>query len=128
MGATLNVPAKYLGTEVTKLISQLNDDSVGEVTIPVTANIGGNFTNPSVNTDLTSGVKTLTSKLVEMQKQKLVNQGKDKVKVLLSDAFKKDGSDTTTTKSDGVKEAIGNILGAKKDTATTDSYPKKRMR
>ena len=123
--ATLNVPAKYLGTEVTKLISQLNDDSVGEVTIPVTANIGGNFTNPSVNTDLTSGVKTLTSKLVEMQKQKLVNQGKDKVKDLLSDAFKKDGSDTTTTKSDGVKEAIGNILGAKKDTATTDSVPKK---
>ena len=123
--ATLNVPAKYLGTEVTKLISQLNDDSVGEVTIPVTANIGGNFTNPSVSTDLTLGVKTLTSKLVEMQKQKLVNQGKDKVKDLLSDAFKKDGSDTTTTKSDGVKEAIGNILGAKKDTATTDSVPKK---
>ena len=67
----------------------------------------------------------MTSKLVEMQKQKLVNQGKDKVKDLLSDAFKKDGSDTTTTKSDGVKEAIGNILGAKKDTATTDSVPKK---
>ncbi|WP_318309593.1 AsmA-like C-terminal region-containing protein [Flagellimonas crocea] len=124
--ATLNVPAKYLGTEVTKLISQLNDDSVGEVTIPVTANIGGNFTNPSVNTDLTSGVKTLTSKLVEMQKQKLMNQGKDKVKDLLSDAFKKDGADTTTTKSGGVKEAIGNILGAKKDTATTDSVKPKK--
>merc|ERR1712146_252845 len=89
--ATLNVPAKYLGTEVTKLISQLNDDSVGEVTIPVTANIGGNFTNPSVNTDLTSGVKTLTSKLVEMQKQKLVNQGKDKVKDLLPMHLKKMG-------------------------------------
>jgi hypothetical protein len=119
--ATLNVPAKYLGTEVTKLISQLNDDSVGEVTIPVTANIGGNFTNPSVSTDLTSGVKTLTSKLVEMQKQKLVNQGKDKVKDLLSDAFKKEGSDTTKTNSNGVKETIGNILGGKKDTTATDS-------
>ncbi|MCR9227992.1 MAG: AsmA family protein [Flavobacteriaceae bacterium] len=125
--ATLNVPAKYLGTEVTKLISQLNDDSVGEVTIPVTANIGGNFTNPSVSTDLTSGVKTLTSKLVEMQKQKLVNQGKDKVKDLLSDAFKKEGSDTTETKSDGVKQAIGNILGGKKDTTVTDSAKAKKQ-
>lgn len=125
--ATLNVPAKYLGTEVTKLISQLNDDSVGEVTIPVTANIGGNFTNPSVSTDLTSGVKTLTSKLVEMQKQKLVNQGKDKVKDLLSDAFKKDGTDTTKTKSDGVKEAIGNILGGKKDTTAIDSTKAKKQ-
>lgn len=124
--ATLNVPAKYLGTEVTKLISQLNDDSVGEVTIPVTANIGGNFTNPSVSTDLTSGVKTLTSKLVEMQKQKLVNQGKDKVKDLLSDAFKKDGADTTETKNDGVKQAIGNILGGKKDTTVTDSAAAKK--
>ena len=125
--ATLNVPAKYLGTEVTKLISQLNDDSVGEVTIPVTANIGGNFTNPSVSTDLTSGVKTLTSKLVEMQKQKLVNQGKDKVKDLLSDAFKKEGSDTTKTNSNGVKETIGNILGGKKDTTATDSTKAKKQ-
>lgn len=124
--ATLNVPAKYLGAEVNKLIAQLNDDSVGEVTVPVTANIGGNFSNPSVSTDLTSSVKTLTTKLVEMQKQKLVNQGKDKVKDLLSDAFKKDESDTAQTKSDGVKEAIGNILGGKKDTTVTDSAKAKK--
>ena len=119
--ATLDVPAKYLGSDVNKLISQMNDESLGEVTVPVTANIGGNFTNPSVSTDLTSSVKTLTSKLVEMQKNKLVNQGKDKAKDLLSDVFKKNESDSTTSKSDGVKEAIGNILGGKKDTTSTDS-------
>lgn len=119
--ATLNVPAKYLGTEVNQLIAQLNDESVGEVTVPVTANIGGNFTSPSVSTDLTSSVKTLTTKLMEMQKQKLVNQGKDEVKNMLSDAFKKDKSDTTSTKSDDVKEAIGNLLGGGKDTIATDS-------
>ncbi|MEC3966801.1 AsmA-like C-terminal region-containing protein [Flagellimonas halotolerans] len=124
--ATLNVPAKYLGSEVNKLIAQLNDDSVGEVTVPVTANIGGNFTNPSVSTDLTSSVKTLTAKLVEMQKQKLINKGKDKAKDLLSDAFKKDETDTTSTKSGGVKEAIGNILGDKKDTSATDSTKAKK--
>ena len=99
----------------------MNDESLGEVTVPVTANIGGSFTNPSVSTDLTSSVKTLTSKLVEMQKNKLVNQGKDKAKDLLSDVFKKNESDSTTSKSDGVKEAIGNILGGKKDTTSTDS-------
>ncbi|MGN7515154.1 MAG: AsmA family protein [Allomuricauda sp.] len=119
--ATLDVPAKYLGAEVNKLIAQMNDQSLGEVTVPVTANIGGSFTNPSVSTDLTSSVKTLTSKLVEMQKNKLVNQGKDKAKDLLSDVFKKDETDTTKTKSSGVKEAIGNILGGKKDTVTTDT-------
>jgi len=119
--ATLDVPAKYLGAEVNKLIAQMNDQSLGEVTIPVTANIGGSFTNPSVNTDMTSSVKTLTGKLVEMQKQKLVSQGKDKAKDLLSDVFKKDEADTTKTTSGGVKEAIGNILGGKKDTTAMDT-------
>lgn len=117
--ATLDVPAKYLGAEVTKLLAQMNDQSLGEVTVPVTANIGGSFTNPSVSTDLSSGVKTLTSKLVEMQKQKLVNQGKDKAKDLLSDVFKKDENDTTSTTSQGVKETLGNLLGGEKKT--TDS-------
>ncbi|MEE1962255.1 AsmA-like C-terminal region-containing protein [Allomuricauda taeanensis] len=119
--ATLDVPAKYLGAEVNKLIAQMNDDSLGEVTVPVTANIGGNFTNPTVSTDLTSGVKTLTTKLVEIQKQKLVNQGKDKAKDLLSDVFKKNEGDTTSTKSSGVKETLGNLLGGEKKTTTTDT-------
>lgn len=124
--ATLNVPAKYLGSEVNKLIAQLNDQSLGEVTVPVTANIGGSFTNPSVSTDLSSSVKTLTTKLVEMQKQKLIGQGKEKAKDLLSDVFKKDESDTTNTKNDGVKEAIGTLLGGKKDTTATDSTKAKQ--
>lgn len=119
--ATLDVPAKYLGGEVNKLIAQMNDNSLEEVTIPVTANIGGNFTSPAVSTDLTSGVKTLTTKLVEIQKQKLVNQGKDKAKDLLSDVFKKNEGDTTSTKSSVVKETLGNLLGGDKKTTTTDT-------
>ncbi|RIV73859.1 AsmA-like C-terminal region-containing protein [Flagellimonas aequoris] len=116
--ATLDVPAKYLGTEVNKLIAQMNDQSLQEVTVPVTANIGGSFTNPTVSTDLTSSVKTLTTKLVEIQKQKLVNKGKDTAKDLLSDVFKKDEGDTTATKSSEVKEALGNLLGGQKETKT----------
>lgn len=127
--ATLDVPAKYLGTEVNKLIAQMNDDSIKDLTIPVIANIGGNYTNPTVTTDLTSGVKKLTTQLVEIQKQKLVNQGKDKAKDLLSDVFKKDEKDSTSTKSDGVKETIGGLLGGdkKKDTtaAKTEEEPVK---
>ncbi|MEZ4810488.1 MAG: AsmA-like C-terminal region-containing protein [Allomuricauda sp.] len=122
--ATLDVPAKYLGAEVNKLIAQMNDESLKEVTIPVTANIAGNFTSPTVTTDLSSGVKTLTTKLVEIQKQKLVNQGKDKAKDLLTDVFKKNESDSTSTKSDGVKETLGNLLGGTKDTKTDSTKTK----
>ncbi len=112
--ATLDVPAKYLGSDVNNLIAQIDDSSLEELTIPVTANIGGSYNQPSVSTDLTSGVKQLTAQLVDIQKQKLLNQGKDTAKDLLSDVFKKDDSDTTATQSTGVKETLGNLLGGDK--------------
>src|SRR5690606_37751420 len=118
--ATLEVPAKYLGSEVGNLIAQMNDQSLSEVTVPVTASIGGDFSSPSVNTDLASSVKTLTSKLVEVQKQKLMEQGKDKAKDLLSDLLNKDESDSTATSTQGgVKEALGNLLGGDKTASDT---------
>nr|WP_299488427.1 AsmA-like C-terminal region-containing protein [uncultured Allomuricauda sp.] len=120
--ATLDVPAKYLGNDVNNLIAKMDDDSLKDLTIPVVANIGGNYTNPNVTTDLSSGVSKLTKQLVEIQKQKLLNQGKDTAKDLLSDVFAKDDKDSTQTSSSGVKEALGTLLGGKKDsTQTKDS-------
>nr|WP_299073609.1 AsmA-like C-terminal region-containing protein [uncultured Allomuricauda sp.] len=120
--ATLDVPAKYLGSEVNKLIAQLDDSDMENLTIPVTANIGGNYTSPTVKTDLSSGVSKLTSQLVEIQKQKLLNQGKDTAKDLISNVFKNDDADSTQTKSSGVKDALGSLLGgSKKDSTSADS-------
>ena len=68
--ATLDVPAKYLGSEVNNLIAKIEDDSLKDLTIPVIANIEGGYTSPKVTTDLTSGIKKLTNQLVEIQKQK----------------------------------------------------------
>ncbi|UII76923.1 AsmA family protein [Flagellimonas sp. HMM57] len=126
--ATLQVPAKYLGSEVTGLIAKLDDDSLEDLTIPVVANIGGNYTSPTVSTDLSSGVAKLTNQLVEIQKQKLLNQGKSAAKDLLGDVFKTDDSDSTKTgNSGGVKEALGSLLGStKKDTAKIDSAQAKK--
>lgn len=120
--ATLDVPAKYLGNEVNKLIAQLDDSDMENLTIPVVANIGGNYTSPAVSTDLSSGVSKLTKQLVEVQKQKLLNQGKDTAKDLIADVFKKDDADSTQTQSSGVKEALGSLLGGTKtDSTATDS-------
>ena len=121
--AVLEVPAKYLGSEVNRLIGKINDNEVNNLTIPVTANISGTFTNPKVQTDLTSGVSNLTKQLIEIEKQKLIGQGKDKVKDLLgglmggnSNPNKTTDStaikiDSTTTKTEPVKESVKNILG-----------------
>lgn len=120
--ATLDVPAKYLGSEVNNLIAQMDDSSLEDLTIPVVANIGGNYTSPNVSTDLSSGVSKLTKQLVDIQKQKLLNQGKDKAKDLIAHVFKNDDKDSTKTQSSGVKEALGSLLGgSKKDSAKVDS-------
>lgn len=116
--ATLDVPAKYLGNDVNNLIAKMDDPGLKDLTIPVIANIGGNYTNPNVSTDLSSGVSKLSKQLVEIQKQKLLNQGKDTAKDLLSDVFAKDDKDSTQTESTGVKEALGTLLGGKKKDST----------
>lgn len=81
--AVFNVPSKYLGSDINRLIGKINDNEVNKITIPVTANISGSFTSPKVSTDLTSGITNLTQKLIEIEKQKLIGKGTDKIKDLL---------------------------------------------
>ncbi|MGP1991119.1 AsmA family protein [Zobellia laminariae] len=120
--ATMEVPAKYLGSDVSKLIAQIGENDLEDLKIPVVANIGGSYDNPKVSTDLGSGVKTLTSQLVEIQKQKLINKGKDKAKDLLGGVLGGSKSETegeTKSTKDDVKEVLGGLLGgSKKDTTT----------
>tara|TARA_R110000868_G_scaffold16672_5_gene74127 strand:- start:5171 stop:7912 length:2742 start_codon:yes stop_codon:yes gene_type:complete len=128
--ATLQVPAKYLGSDVTKLIAKIDDTSLNDLTIPVVANIGGLYNSPQVTTDLTSGVKQLTTKLIEVEKQKLINKGTDKAKDLIgglisgdktkTDSVNKDASSTKTS----AKDIIGGILSTKKDTTSTTAVKK----
>lgn len=133
--ATLQVPAKYLGKDINNLIARIDDRSLDSLTIPVTANIGGIYSSPEVTTDLTSGIKNLTGQLIEIEKQKLVNKGKDKAKDLigdiLSNSSEKDSTNSQDVKS-GAKEVLGGLLGGSKvadstkvktDTVTTP--PKK---
>lgn len=113
--AVFNVPAKYLGSEINRLIGKINDPDVNNITIPVTANISGVFTNPDVKTDLTSGVKNLTTQLIEIQKQKLLNQGKGKVKDLIGDVI-----GGNKTKTDSIKKEQDNVVkGVLKDIIKT---------
>ena len=98
--AVLNVPAKYLGSEVNQLIGRINDNEVNKITIPVTANISGTYATPKVSTDLTSGVSSLTKQLIEIEKQKLLNTGKDKLKTLIDGALNKTKKPADSTKVD----------------------------
>ena len=46
--AVFNVPAKHLGSDVNRLIGSINDTEINNMTIPVTANVGGSYTSPKV--------------------------------------------------------------------------------
>ncbi|KAA5820501.1 AsmA family protein [Algibacter amylolyticus] len=120
--AIFNVPAKYLGSDINRLIGKINDSEVSNLTIPVTANIGGSFTSPSVKTDLTSGISNLTNQLIEIEKQKLLNQGKDKVKDLIGDVIGSNKTKTDSVKTqqnNAIKDVIGGIIGSNKTTDST---------
>ncbi|CAL2103959.1 AsmA family protein [Tenacibaculum sp. 190130A14a] len=108
---TLDVPAKYLGSEVQGLLSKLSTKDQN-ITVPVTANITGNMTSPSVTTDLSSSVSKLTQKLVQQQKDNLVNNTIGK---LLGgnkkDSSKTKGTDKTVKK---VTDVLGGLFGKKK--------------
>ena len=107
--AVFNIPAKYLGSDVNQLIGKINNEDAKNISIPVTANIGGTYLIPSVKTDLTSGVKNLTNQLIEIEKQKLLNQGKDKVTDLISGVIGGNKTNTDSTKK-GQNSAVENVF------------------
>ncbi|MCR8668771.1 AsmA family protein [Aestuariibaculum sp. M13] len=136
--AVFDVPAKYLGNDINKLISSINDSKVNDIKVPITANISGSYADPKVSTDLTSGVKNLTSQLTEIQKQKLIGQGKNELNNLLGGLTGSTSSSKTTTSTDStltqeaetkatsqeqikenVKNVLGGLLGGKKKKTDT---------
>ncbi|AUP78839.1 AsmA-like C-terminal region-containing protein [Flavivirga eckloniae] len=125
--AVFNVPAKYLGSDVNQLIGKINTKEAKDISIPVTANIGGTYTRPSVKTDLTDGVTKLTSQLIEIEKQKLLNKGKGKVKDLISDVIGSNKSKSDSIKkqqNNAVKDVLGGLIGGSK--SKTDSTTTKK--
>lgn len=117
---TLNVPAKYLGNEAQGLLSKLSAKEQQNITVPVTASITGNMTNPSVKTDLSSSVTKLSQQLVQQQKDKLVNNA---IGGLLGNK-KKDSTSTTNKKEETVKkvtDVLGGLFGKKKKKQQKDT-------
>lgn len=125
--AVFNIPAKYLGNDINNLIAKIDDNSANNITIPVTANILGTFTDPKVTTDLSSGVSKLTNQLIEIQKQKLLNTGKDKAKDLLNDIMGGNDTDSDSTSSENnnpINNVLNDIIGGnsiKNDSTKSDS-------
>jgi len=92
-----DVPAKYLGSDVTKLLATLKTDG-SKISVPVNAIITGTFQSPKVSTDLAKSVTNVTTQLVQQQKDKYVNQATDKGKELLGNLIKGNTKNNTASK------------------------------
>lgn len=125
----LDLPAKYLGSEVGGKLADLSGADLENMMVELPVSISGNFSNPQIKVNTEQAVKTITQKIVEEQKGKLRDKTKDKLKDLLGGGEKEESqdqtpSDTTKTqepksKEEKIKEGIKNIFGGlktKKDT------------
>ncbi len=111
---TLDVPAKYLGSEANNLLSQLNPKEAESMTVGLPVGITGNFTNPKVNLNTGNAIKQLTQQIISKQKDKakeqIVGQGQ-KVLTDLLGGSKNQSDSTKTNTEDAIKNTAKNILG-----------------
>lgn len=97
-----DVPAKYLGKEVTNLLTKLTPADQNKIqNIPVNAVLGGNFKQPKITTDMKQATTNLASQLVKMQKDKYINQGTSALGNFLGGT--KGNTSGTTTATDTTK-------------------------
>ena len=94
------------------MIAQLNDDEANNIKVPVSTLISGKFTQPTIKTDLKAAVANLTKQVANNQKDKLLNQGKDKITDALSGLLggKKKDSTKVDSLKDSTKEVAKDLL------------------
>ena len=114
-----DVPAKYLGSEANELIAKLSPaDAVKLESIPVSAILAGNFSNPKISTDIKTAVTNLTNQLIQQQKERLVKQGTSALTDLIN-KNKKPG-DTTKTVLPKTQEEVKTKVKEEVKTKATD--------
>ena len=114
-----DVPAKYLGSEANELIAKLSPaDAVKLESIPVSAILTGNFSNPKISTDIKTAVTNLTNQLIQQQKERLVKQGTSALTDLIN-KNKKPG-DTTKTVLPTTKEEVQTEVKEEVKTKASD--------
>lgn len=118
-GLKFDVPAKYLGTEVTNLLAKIGPADAAKIeNVPINAMLTGNFSNPKISTDMKTATTGLVTSLVKYQKEKLINKGKSSVEDLINKNIKgKDSSKITipTTKEEIKEKAKEEVKTKAKD-------------
>lgn len=115
----MDVPARYLGSEVSNLLSKLDPEEAENTTVALPVNLSGTITNPNISVDTKAAVSTLTQKLIEKQKQDLKDKGTDILKDLIGGGntptdSTSNGKPQKPTTTEVVTDILGGLFGKKK--------------
>ncbi|MDX1760796.1 MAG: AsmA-like C-terminal region-containing protein [Christiangramia sp.] len=79
----MDVPAKYLGSEVGNTLGKLSGQSIANTTVELPVGISGTFNQPQVKLNMEQAVNSLTQKVVEQQKKNLEDKAVDAINDIL---------------------------------------------
>ena len=108
----LDVPAKYMGSSATSLISKLSAQDQNNLKVPVPITLGGTMLKPKIGIDLKSGITALSQQIISDQKTELTNKVTTKVKEELTSKVSKEVSGKAG-------DVLGSLLGSKTTTTST---------
>ncbi|MDT0293685.1 AsmA-like C-terminal region-containing protein [Mesonia ostreae] len=121
----LNIPAKYLGSEVGGQLAKLSATEIESMNVNLPIGLSGSFDNPNININTKQAVQELTQRIIEVQKDKAIESTKDKIKDFIDKNTNPEGNTNTTPqdstgatpnttkekdREDKIKEAAGNVL------------------
>ena len=131
----MDVPAKYLGSEITKLLKNFNPEEANEMSVALPIGLKGTFTNPQISLNTEKAVNQLTQDLLAKEKDKLKDKGKGMLDDFLKGITNKDSTatkkeettkenpeqqDTRKEQTEKIKDIFDGIMsGRKKKTDTT---------
>ena len=114
----LDVPAKYLGSEVTSLLSKINPTEANAMTVALPIGLTGNFANPKINLNTKAAISELTQKLIDKQKDELIDKGTNAIKDIITGGGNSSGNNTTGGTVGGI---LNGILKPKDSTTTNQT-------
>ncbi|QYA24298.1 AsmA-like C-terminal region-containing protein [Gramella sp. MT6] len=79
----LDVPAKYLGSEVGGALGKLSGESIANMSVELPIGITGNFNSPQVKLNMQQAVNNLTQKIVAKQSKNLEDKAVDAINDIL---------------------------------------------
>ena len=119
----LDVPAKYLGSEVNATLGKLSGESIENTTVELPIGITGSFNSPQINLNMQQAVNSLTQKVVAQQKRNLEDKAVNAINEILQgkrDPDKPFNKNDTTTVNTKKGDTAAAKIPTKRDSIDLD--------